>query len=183
MVYSVHTAFTEADASVGNVTGSNSVNVFLGLGMSRPQRSNRTNLGTHDGLFSIFFRTSSDFVSALGHLPSHSWIVSRPWTIGAIYWAGGADDTWRWEEAEVQLCNKVFLKHRVIEVNFCRVGQLQRLDFFLVRSRLTNRIQSTYCPPSGLNRLKFASDTEAGAEMTLVVDITAIHRGVDSENL
>ncbi|CAL1173095.1 unnamed protein product [Cladocopium goreaui] len=40
-----------ADASVGNVTGSNSVNVFLGLGM--------------------------------------------PWTIGAIYWAAGANDEWR----------------------------------------------------------------------------------------
>eukprot|EP00913_Durusdinium_trenchii_P006609 g6208.t1 len=40
-----------ADASVGNVTGSNSVNVFLGLGM--------------------------------------------PWTIGAIFWASGANDEWR----------------------------------------------------------------------------------------
>ena len=40
-----------ADASVGNVTGSNSVNVFLGLGM--------------------------------------------PWTIGAIYWAGGSNEEWK----------------------------------------------------------------------------------------
>ena len=36
---------------MGNVTGSNSVNVFLGLGM--------------------------------------------PWTIGAIYWAGGSNEDWR----------------------------------------------------------------------------------------
>jgi len=59
-----------ADASVGNVTGSNSVNVFLGLGM--------------------------------------------PWTIGAIYWAGGANDEWRRRFGNDDAIPEVFREHAFI---------------------------------------------------------------------
>eukprot|EP00435_Cladocopium_sp_Y103_P007753 s1688_g2.t1 len=65
-----------ADASVGNVTGSNSVNVFLGLGM--------------------------------------------PWTIGAIYWAGGANDEWRrrfgpGSEAQAKIAPEVFPEAFIVQ--------------------------------------------------------------------
>merc|ERR1719424_2515932 len=54
-----------ADNSVGNVTGSNCVNVFLGLGL--------------------------------------------PWTIGALYWSGGANDAWKLKEYKGDTYENLFL--------------------------------------------------------------------------